>query len=187
MSISVIIPTIGRETLVDAVMSVECLPGDEIILVSDGHNVAVEETARALGARYGFVGPTGHSGAEQRDLGIRMARGTWVAFIDDDDVMAAGAMERFRRAIYSDPIPPRVFRMRYGDASQSPGLLLYREETLALCNVGTPMFLVPRAIAARILWAGAPDHRYHDHWWINRINEIAPVKFEPDVVAIIRP
>lgn len=89
MKLSVIIPTIGRETLQRAKDS--CAGADEIIVIPDS---------------------TGDHGYTPRTEGIRRATGTHLAFLDDDDVYLPGAIELFRQAACERPV---IFRMDHYD------------------------------------------------------------------------
>ena len=61
----------------------------EIIVVDDGSGQGVE-TARAIGGDGVFTLETGGFGqVPARNLGIRHARGRWIAFLDDDDWWAS--------------------------------------------------------------------------------------------------
>lgn len=88
--VSAIIPTRNRaELLVKAVASAlhQDFESFEVIVVIDG------EDPRTRDALDGFVGPrvkvidlaVNMGGAVARNVGVRAARGEWVAFLDDDD------------------------------------------------------------------------------------------------------
>lgn len=94
--LSVIIPTRNRAALVcDAIESVLAQSHDdlEILVVDDGSE---DETAEVVG---GFGPPVRrihqqHRGpAAARNHGLRLARGEFLGFLDDDDLWSAGKLE----------------------------------------------------------------------------------------------
>lgn len=105
--ISVIIPTLGRPTLIRAVDSVLAQLGDleELIVVGDGPIPAeCWEWLTLLSAtdkrvKYYETAPTRSWGAAQYDHGMNMAHGDWCVFLPDDDWMPPGALDTVRRGV----------------------------------------------------------------------------------------
>lgn len=120
--ISVIVPTIGRDTLQRALDS--CAGADEVIVI---HN------------------QDGDHGYRARTQGMADAKGTHLAFLDDDDVYAAGAIDLMREAACRVPV---IFRMR--DAQS--GNVVWDKPELRFANVGTPMICVPRRPSKLGVW-----------------------------------
>jgi GT2 family glycosyltransferase len=91
---SVIIPTYNREPLlVEALRSVHGARPDfcEVIVVNDGtaFEPSTQDLIETLGAV--FVQTKGGLGAgAARNIGAEHARGQWLLFLDDDDLIAAG-------------------------------------------------------------------------------------------------
>lgn len=112
MSLSVIIPTIGRGTLKRAEAS--CAEADEIIVIPNSD---------------------GDHGYSARERGAALATGTHLAFLDDDDIYTAGAIELMRDAACDRPVIFRMDHYRHG--------ILWREPVLEFGNVSTQMFVVP--------------------------------------------
>ena len=100
---SVIIPTYNREPLlVEALRSVHGARPDfcEVIVVNDG--TAFEPSTRDLIETLGavFVQTKGGLGAgAARNIGAEHARGQWLLFLDDDDLIAAGYWQAVTRYI----------------------------------------------------------------------------------------
>ena len=87
--VSVVIPTVGRDTLTRAVASVRAqgVPVEVIIVDDSGTGLAAE--AIPEGVRH--VQTTGHEGAAAaRNLGMQTATGEVIAFLDDDDTWRPG-------------------------------------------------------------------------------------------------
>jgi glycosyltransferase involved in cell wall biosynthesis len=112
VTISVIIPTLGRDSLADAKES--CAGADEIIVIEN---------------------QDGDHGYSARTRGIQKAAGSHLAFLDDDDVYTAGAIELMREAACDVPV---IFKMDHHQHG-----VMWRQPFLEFGNVGTPMFLVP--------------------------------------------
>ncbi len=87
MRVSVVIPSHNRaHTVARALRSVlrQTRPADEILLVDDGSSDSTATLVRDFPAvRYLYQEQQGVSSA--RNLGIRAARGDWIAFLDSDD------------------------------------------------------------------------------------------------------
>lgn len=90
--ISVIIPCRnGTNYLAEAVASVRRQGVEaEIIVVDDGSTDATAELARSLGCAVFVQSASGPSRA--RNVGLRMAKGDFIIFLDHDDVLADGAL-----------------------------------------------------------------------------------------------
>src|ERR1700733_11869263 len=89
-SVSVVIPTCGRPTLVSrAIHSVlaQTFEDTEIIVVIDGPDPDTSKALKKIGdKRLSWIElPSRVGGAEARNVGIRVASSDWVALLDDDD------------------------------------------------------------------------------------------------------
>jgi len=90
--ISVIVPTIGRDTLKRSIQSIldSKYPNLEIIIVSD--NSKVEKIRKICNSiqdaeYYQFmIGNTSLSPAQAKNIGIQEAKGKYITFLDDDDI-----------------------------------------------------------------------------------------------------
>jgi glycosyltransferase involved in cell wall biosynthesis len=88
--VSVVIPTLNRpELLWKAVMSALCQTWSpvEVIVVIDGEDRSSEETLASIDDKRLRVIPliVNMGGSEARNIGVRAAKGAWIAFLDDDD------------------------------------------------------------------------------------------------------
>lgn len=156
--ISVIVPTVGRDTLQAALDS--CAGADEVIVVED-----TDRRDRGYWAR---------------TEGIRQATGTHLAFLDDDDVFTPGAIEIMRSAACD---VPTIFRM--DDPTWG---VLWRDPVLRYANVGTPMFLIPNDQDRLGVWAPFENDRGGDYTFVTGCVEKmgAPV-WREEVVCVVRP
>jgi len=122
------------------------------------------------------VGPTGVWGGPQRNHGMRVATGTHLAFMDDDDAYTREAGDAIRNAVRREPDRVHVFRMRNGDKLYSG--------PIGSGSVGTPMFVVPREPVGQ--WT----NRYGDDFdFITetmRLRGDEPV-YDDTIVATVRP
>lgn len=140
-SISFIIPTVGRPTLKRAIDSliVQVNDGDEIIVVGDGP----QPKAKAICAEYQKHvayfehGPTFQFGHAQRNFGTTMAKGAYLAFLDDDDFYVPNALYIMRTEI--DRFPDKILIFR----CNCYGKILWRSQEIKAGNVGTSMVVIP--------------------------------------------
>jgi len=97
--VSVVIPTRGRPELVErAVRSVRAQSFEEfeIVVVIDGPDSETAEMLRRFLDERLHVVHLGENvgGSEARNIGVRFARGEWIAFLDDDDEWFADKLEK---------------------------------------------------------------------------------------------
>jgi hypothetical protein len=144
--ISFIIATLGRPSLADTLASIECWPGDEVIVI--GNVPAHTEGA----IRYVPCPPGGDWGSTERNVATPLARGRYLAHIDDDDVYAPGARALMAAAIDADRDRLVIFRMQYPDGS-----VLWQDPIVRWGNVGTPMLLIPNQPAKLGTWGERRD------------------------------
>ncbi len=115
VEITAVVPTVNRpELLREALRSLQqqTLPPDEIIVMDDGSNPAVDPTA--LHAEFGphvRVLRNEHSRglAYGRNWGVEEAKGKYVVHLDDDDLLAPTTLEEAHRLLVSDPSLEIVF------------------------------------------------------------------------------
>lgn len=106
--VSVVVPTYGHRDLVGetlASLRAQAYPRVEVIVVNDGSPDDTAAVLRPLAAaghiRYVEQANTGQGGA--RNHGLRLARGEFVAFVDDDDLLLPHALARGVAALRAEP------------------------------------------------------------------------------------
>jgi glycosyltransferase involved in cell wall biosynthesis len=104
--VSVIIPTRNRAALVQkAIASVLASCNDEfqaeIIVVDDGSTDATESTVRAYPIKY-IRGP-GEGVSIARNTGLKEATGTYITFLDDDDLWPANNLAQQIKLLEENP------------------------------------------------------------------------------------
>lgn len=144
LSMSVIIPTIGRESLRDTLMSLvsqEWLPGDCIYVVADGPQPQAEEIAGKfdkLPIEYMETEPTSRWGNYQREVATELSSSDIITFIDDDDVYLPGALSAVR---YSAKLnPEKVLLFRY---LTPQGLTVWEKPEIKERNISSQCIVVP--------------------------------------------
>jgi glycosyltransferase involved in cell wall biosynthesis len=96
-AVSVIIPTYNRaEQVGEAVQSVlnQTWPHCEVIVVDDGSTDGTLDVLEAFGDRIRYVKTENRGVAAARNRGIRESKGSWVAFLDSDDLWHPAKIER---------------------------------------------------------------------------------------------
>lgn len=185
--LDIILPSIGRPTLLPTVNSIipQLSENDTLIIVFDGPEA--KEAAPKLPYHPRVVVETreekgGHNGSWARDTGMSLAYGTHLMFCDDDDTYTPDALETVRTAIKQRPDDAHVFQMKYAN-----GLVLWKYPLVKVCNVGTPMFVVPNR-ADLPPWSDFDSQDgVHDFCWIAAVEALAgPPVFVKNVIAHIR-
>jgi glycosyltransferase involved in cell wall biosynthesis len=95
-SISVIIPAYNRETyLAEAIESVllQSQPPAEIIVVDDGSTDHTGEIARSFGEKVTCITQENQGAGAARNAGLERAGGSYVAFLDSDDLWVGQKLE----------------------------------------------------------------------------------------------
>lgn len=204
VTLSVILPTLGRPTLARAVRSVlpQLAPGDELVVVADPAGDTVHAELVCMGrrppatilrqqwrdGRMTFVrgSVSDGSGNPQRDLGIQVARGTHLCFLDDDDVYTPGALTTMRAAAR----PDRVVVCRVRLAPMHGHRVIWKEPVLELDNVSGLGLVCPR-VSGLPGWKGHPLYapRGADYQWAADVCDLLGTRplFEDHLVAVARP
>lgn len=153
---SVIVATTGRPTLPRALQSLAdqpLVPGDPVLLTAGDEVIVVGAGAaiRGVAARFGYrfleAGPFGDWGQQERQTAMRHARGTHLAFLDDDDVFCPGAFAAMRAAVGAHPRRPVMFKM------VAPwGTTIWKDPVVRCGNHGGPQFVCPNDPARLGVW-----------------------------------
>lgn len=160
VSLSIIIPTIGRPTLADSLNSISGLSdGDEVLVVGHGRR----PLAQTLFEMSGLPGEYREVpfavcdyGAAGRNEALRYACGDYLLYMDDDDWYTPGAIPTIRKAISRYSGRCLMFRMERPSVPD----VLWKEKEVRRGNVGTTMFVHPR-LANPILWGPKYEQDYY--------------------------
>lgn len=138
---SIVVPTVGRLSLVLALQSLVDQPlasGDEILVVG-ADTPYIVQAAERVGARHLTHAPAGDFGYSERAFGMAAASASHLAFLDDDDVYLPGAFAAMRAQIAAAPDRPHLFKMI------APwGETLWRQSGVFRCgNFGGAQFVTP--------------------------------------------
>ena len=206
--ISVVIPSRNRPDLASrAVKSALTQTAKliEVIVVLDGPDPAsVSELAKIMDPRLQVIelpenlGPSG-----ARNAGVMAAKGTWIAFLDDDDEWLPLKLERqlevAHQSIYARPIVSSrflahtakgefIWPRRLPAPSESMGDYLFVRNSLFLGEtfVVTPTIFVKKELLEQIPFDR--DLPRHEDWdWLIRVSALEGVglEFVPDSMAIV--
>jgi len=190
--LSVVIPTVGRDTLQMTLDSLSAQPeceGVEVLVVGDtfgGRTPALEQASvRVELAGYTWLEHDAglHCvGQPQRTFGARMAKAPWVWFSQDDNVAARDSLAAIEAAIDQQvSARPLFFRMR-----THWGRDIWRSPDLMLGNIDADCLVFPRAIAKQVEWG----LRYEgDYDAATRAVELSggDVAWVDEIVSIARP
>ena len=190
--LSVVIPTVGRDTLHRTLKSIYAQHesrGVEILVVADtfGGLTPQLQQARSIvdagGYRWLEHDAGQHCvGQPQRTEGARKARAPYVWFSQDDNISAQGALGAIKAAIsVMDKPRPLFFRfLSYWGAT------IWQTPQLALGNIDADCLVFPRWIAQEVEWG----LRYEgDYDAACRASELAAgdVAWCDEVISISRP
>lgn len=147
--LSIVIPTLGRESLRSTLESIErggILSRDEVIVVGDGPQPGAEaicgEFSSRIPVRFFSTRETKTYGGHQRNVGMGLAIGSHLLFIDDDDCYRPGALEIVRNVVAQASDRLHLFRIE-NSGDRHPFKSLWNDKEFRLGNVGTQMICVP--------------------------------------------
>lgn len=158
-SLSIIIPTMGRESLKGVLGQIQeqlhdC---DEVLVIGDGLRERAEQIVNELSdsrIKYFQYGesPTMDFGNILRNYGMSLATGSHLYFIDDDDELLPGALDNVRAAISEHPSNILIFKIEHNIEG-----VLWKSHEIRLGKISTQMFVVPNVKA----WLGTWPLKYY--------------------------
>ncbi|MDA0832758.1 MAG: glycosyltransferase family A protein [Planctomycetota bacterium] len=178
-TISVITPTLGRDSLTRTMISVvpQLGPNDEWLIVADGACPAARELVeRASDTRIRYFESLDNRSAygnAQRNAAMRQSKNDLLMFVDDDDWLLPDALDAVRReGVHGVPL---MFRMDYLPRNT----LLWRVSRLREANVGGGMFVTPNRRDRLAEWpvyddSYSDDYRASDYQFISRTLALWP-------------
>jgi glycosyltransferase involved in cell wall biosynthesis len=104
-TIAVVIPAYQAEPWIEGTLRAvlhQNVPPDEVIVVDDGSTDATADIARTIPGVI-VVSQPNQGQAAARNAGARASSSEWVFFLDADDILLPGAIERFMQTIDSFP------------------------------------------------------------------------------------
>ncbi len=105
--VSIIIPCFNAEQWVgDAIRSSlkQSWKDIEVIVIDDGSTDASLDVVRSFGASIQYEASKNLGGCAARNMGLRLARGRWIQFLDADDILDPHCIERKLDAICDDKV-----------------------------------------------------------------------------------
>ncbi len=183
--VSIIIPTYKRYPQVRRAAAsavAQTFAKVEVLVISDGHDPRAQEAVDGLGPRLAYYEVPVNTGgpAAARNLGVAHARGEWLTFLDDDDIMLPHCIERqYPQVSAAEPRMMSACRVIYrhsgredvwperpiGPDEDVGDYLVLRPSLLGRPGI-LPMqcLLLHHSIVAR---APLTDHPEHEDWaWV---------------------
>lgn len=157
-TISVIIPFYSRkdwlEEAIESVLEQTLLP-DEIIVVNDGSKEDISTIELKYINKVKFVYQTNKGSASARNTGIKLSTGTYVAFLDSDDLWLPKKLEiqlkymkendlEWSHCLYEIFSNCNCTTRRIVNNSDVEGMMF--PKLLARCKIGTPCVMVKRDV-----------------------------------------
>lgn len=148
-SISINMATMGRPTLKRALASLvgQCLSDrDELVIVTDGSipgvTRIVADIRKRIPATINYIATeaTNNGGYAQRNIANKMAQGDVIMYLDDDDIMASGAILNVRHMAEEYPGHPLMFKMENWNHERE---VLWIEPKFLAGNISGAMFVHP--------------------------------------------
>ncbi|HUN57340.1 MAG TPA: glycosyltransferase [Candidatus Binataceae bacterium] len=104
--VSVIIPAYNASATLDAAIGsvlIQSYPDFEVIVINDGSTDRTAEILRGYGDRIRVVGQENRGAASARNTGLEIARGSYIAFLDADDLWKPELLARLVPVLEADP------------------------------------------------------------------------------------
>jgi len=149
-AVSVVIPTYNRRVYIgealDSVLN-QTLSGFEVIVVDDGSTDGTDEVIRSYGGRIHYIRQENRGAAAARNLGVRNARGSYVSFMDSDDLSLPHHLESLYNFLVQNP----EYAMVVGNGAYLEGEF-HRRRTLIAS--GRARRMARRGVTVRDLFDG---------------------------------
>ena len=202
MSYSVIIPTMGRDTLDAAIESVlrQTLPASEIIVVAGAPPNISNENLCKVKLIENFGNNKGvWTAAHNRNLGIVASKSDFVAFLDDDDLWKSNKMKIQIDFLLRNPkyisLSSAKYKVRWWFFYKRPIKVLSENQDVLKAHYGkrrylptpyytpTPGIVVPTKVVQRFLFDEMLPG-FEDTWWLHEI-QVAGIKIFQDKRALV--
>ncbi len=151
--VSIIIPCFNsREYVAEAVQSAldQTYPACEIVAVDDGSTDGSVEILRSYGERIRWQTVANRGAPAARNLGLKMARGEYIKFLDADDMLLPGAVEAQVAAAESLPGHAVTYGIVFDYETHSPifdkvrtGIATTQDEMIFACYTEDLMTSTP--------------------------------------------
>lgn len=106
LQISAVIPTYNNAAFIkDAVLSIlhQTVPAAEIIIVDDGSTDNTQQIIQQLDGNIHYIRQQNRGPSAARNVGIKAAKGEWIAFLDADDQWTKDKLEKQIQALHNSP------------------------------------------------------------------------------------
>lgn len=185
-SISIITPTIGRDSL--KVMLAGLLPqlstGDEVLIIGDGpqpNSKKIVDEINSPFVTYWESPLIRNYGNPQRNEAISRAKGDYLMFVDDDDTVESNAIDVVKTAAKDFPNVPLMFKMLHDGYK-----ILWDKPQVAYGHVSGQMFVLPNVKGKIGTWSGkyGADFDFMMSTLALYTEGTAAVKFIEDIITI---
>ena len=180
--VSVITPTCGRlETLKEAITSVDeqSYPHWEHLIVSDGHYPTIQQLKDSNcqpQRRYFSTPAIRHFGNYQRNVGIFYARGEYLVFLDDDNVLYPDALATMLSGFSSGKVDLVFCPIDYDHAKHGVlGQVLMPREGFVRGEVDSLNAMIRRSLVVKC--RGWGDSYFADFDLLHQAANLSPVCF----------
>lgn len=186
-TISVLTPTFGRSTIIDAIESVfpQLLPGDEMIIIGDGEVPIARDVVVRLN-RHGKLRymetptHTGDFGCTPWDYALARIQTDYVMFLGDDNKLTVRALAIVREGVQMAPKVPHLFAMMH------TGRMLIDSRACGQCD--NQQLVIPMGVHELPKMADhTPEQRLYSDWvFVDKvINQFGTVMYHPDVIVVL--